>query len=184
MKCAQGQIVVGNEEVGIGQLKFALPNLSKGLEKYLTIIVAWVFAVVLLGMAVVLAFPSNSLFGGSALFITNKAQGFLDLAYFAVSIGFLVIALQYEKVLVKFMQLIGKVYMAVALIGFAKLGSPIYSEWVAVINLGLGMSFVAAGFILQDYRQRLLVARLIAKQRQPGRYTIVDVIKNHGLKTT
>ncbi len=41
MKCAQGQIVVGNEEVGIGQLKFALPNLSKGLEKYLTIIVAW-----------------------------------------------------------------------------------------------------------------------------------------------
>jgi hypothetical protein len=68
--------------------------------------------------------------------------------------------------------------MVVALIGFAKLGSQIYSEWVAVINLGLGMSFVAAGSILQDYRQRLLVARLIAKRRQPGSYTIMDVIKN------
>ena len=184
MKCVQGQIVVGNEEVGIRQLQSALPNLSKGIEKYFAIIVAWVFAVVLLGMAVVLAFPSNSLFGGGALFVTNKAQGVLDLAYFAVSIGLVVIALQYEKGLVKFMQLIGKVCMVVALIGFAKLGSQIYSEWVTVINLGLGMSFVAAGSILQDYRQRLLVARLIAKRRQPGRYTIVDVIKNHGLKTT
>ena len=96
----------------------------------------------------------------------------------------MVIALQYEKVLVKFMQLIGKVYMVVALIGFAKLGSQVYSEWVSVINLGLGMSFVAAGSILQDYRQRLLVARLIAKRRQPGSYTIMDVIKNNGLKTT
>ena len=101
-----------------------------------------------------------------------------------VSIGFVVIVLQYEKVLVRFMQVIGKAYMVMALIGFAKLGSQVYSEWVAVINLGLGMSFVATGSILQDYRQRLLVARLIAKRRQPGRYTIVDVIKNNGLNTT
>ncbi len=138
---------------------------------------------VLLVIAIVLAFPSNSLFGGSALFVTNKGQNALDFAYLATSIGFVAIALLNEKVSVKFMQFIGKVYMLVALIGFAKLGSQIYSEWVSVINLGLGMSFVTAGSILQDYRHRLLVARLIAKRRQPSNYTIVDIIKNRDFNT-
>jgi len=184
MKCSEGQIAMVNMESTISKQQFALEKLRKGIENHLATIVAWVFAIVLLGMGVVLAFPSNSLFGGSALFVTDKAQGVLDLTYFAASIGFVVIVLQYEKVLVRFMQVIGKVYMVMALIGFAKLGSPIYSEWVAAINLGLGMFFVAAGSILQDYRQRLLVARLIAKRSQPGSYTIVDMIKNNGLKTT
>ncbi len=184
MKCSEGQIAMVNVESTISKYQFSLEKLRKGIVNHLTTIIAWVFAIVLLGMGVVLAFPSNSLFGGSALLVTNKAQGVLDLAYFAVSIGFVVIVLQYEKVLVKFMQLIGKVYMVMALIGFAKLGSQAYSEWVAVINLGLGMSFAVTGSILQDYRQRLLVAQLIAKRRQPGSYIIMDVIKNNGLKTT
>ncbi len=115
----------------------------------------------LLGVAVVLAFPSNSLFGGSALFVTNKAQHVFDLVYLATSIAIVFIALQDEKVSVKFMRFIGRVYMLFALIGFAKLGSQIYSEWVSVINLGLGVSFATAGSILQDSRQRFLVARLI-----------------------
>ncbi len=161
MKCAQGQITLENNAIGINLQQFALPNLKKSIENHLTIIVAWVFAVVLLGVAVVLAFPSNSLFGGSALFVTNKTQHAFDLVYLATSVAIVFIALQDEKVSVKFMQFIGKIYMLFALIGSAKLGSPIYSEWVSVINLGLGVSFATAGSILQDSRQRLLVARLI-----------------------
>lgn len=184
MKCSEGQIAMVDMESTISKQQFSLEKLRKGIENHLATIVAWVFAIVLLGIGVVLAFPSNSLFGGSAHFVTDKAQGVLDLAYFASSIGFVVIVLQYEKVLAKFLQLIGKVYMVIALIGFAKLGSQVYSEWVAVINLWLGMSFVLTGSILQDYRQRLLVARLIAKRRQLGSYTIMDVIKSYSLKTT
>ncbi len=184
MKCDQGQIAVENNEAGICQQQIVLPNLRKGIENHLTIIVVWVFAVVLLGAAVVLAYPSNSLFGGGFLFATNKPQYAIDLAYLATSIGLVVIALKDEKSSVKFMQLIGKVYMVIALIGFAKLGSQVYSEWVSVINLGLGMSFSAAGSILQDYRHRLLVARLIAKQRQPGGYTKVDALKNRAFNIT
>jgi len=74
--------------------------------------------------------------------------------------------------------------MLFALIGFAKFGSQKYNECVSVINLVLGASFATAGSILQDYRQRLLVARLIAKQRQPSSYTIVDAIKNSDFMAT
>ena len=184
MKCSEGQIALVGMELTISKQQFTLEKLRKGIENHLATIVAWVFAIVLLGMGVVLVFPSNSLFGGSALFVTDKAQGILDLAYFAASIGFVVIVLQYEEVLAKFMRLIGKVYMVMALIGLAKFGSQVYSEWVAVINLGLGMSFVVTGSILQDYRQRLLVARLIAKRRQLGSNTIMDAIKSNGFKIT
>ena len=183
MKCAQGQITMANSEVGISQQQFALSDLKKSIENHLASIVAWTFAVVLLGVVVVLAFPSNSLFGGNLLFVTNKAQRAFDLAYLATSVGFVVIALMDEKVMVKFMRLVGKIYMFAALIGFMKLGSQIYSEWVSVINLGLGMSFVAAGSALQGYRQRSLVAKLIEKQRQSNSYTIMDTIKNSGFNT-
>jgi len=102
MKCAQGQITLENNWAGISQQQFALLNLKKSIENHLTIIVAWVFAVVLLDVAVVLAFPSNSFFGGSALFVTNKAQHAFDLVYLATSIGIVVFALQDENVSVKF----------------------------------------------------------------------------------
>ncbi len=74
MTCAQGQIAFTNNWIGISQQQFALPNLKESIENHFIIIVAWVFAVVLLGVAVVLAFPSNSLFRGSTLFVTNKTQ--------------------------------------------------------------------------------------------------------------
>ncbi len=74
MTCAQGQITFANNWISISQQQFALPNLKESIENHFIIIVAWIFVVVLLGVAVVLVFPANSLFGGSTLFVTNKAQ--------------------------------------------------------------------------------------------------------------
>ncbi len=96
----------------------------------------------------------------------------------------MVIPLQDEKVSVKLMQLIGKVYMLFALIEFAKLGSQIYSKCVSIINLGLDMSFSHCWFDLAGLPAALVSCTANCKEETPSSYTIVDVIKNRGFKTT
>ncbi len=89
----------------------------------------------------------------------------------------MVIPLQDEKVSVKFMQLIGKVYMLFALIEFAKLGSQIYSECVSIINLGLGMPFSHCWYDLAGLSAAPVSCTANCKEETTSSYTIVDVIK-------
>lgn len=167
MNDPNGQIAFNSMDVHSIKRQFVLPNLKNSIENHLTIIVAWMFAVVLLGISLAHGFSMKSIFGNSDMLIaTNVAKNIFDFVYLVSAIGVVAITLLGEKASVKFMQAVGKAYMLAALIGFMRFGDlQNYSEWGGIINLGLGSALFAAGSFLQDYRHKLLVSRLIAKQR-------------------
>jgi hypothetical protein len=182
MNRPEGQIVV--ENMGVADIKphFVLSSLKADIENHLVTVVAWIIAAVFLFTALVNGFSLKSLFGGNSLFVANAARNTFDFAYLATAIGIIITTLLGEKKSVSFLRVIGKVYVLASLIGIVKIGYYNYSEWTSVINLALGISMIAAGSILQDYRHDLLVARLIAKQRHHGNCVIMDTIKKSNLR--
>ena len=178
-----GQIAVDSSDVHPIRRQFILQNLKDSIEDDLTFIVAWIFAIVLLGISLSHGFSTKSIFGNSGMLIsTNVAKNIFDFVYLVTAIGTVTVTLFGEKEIVKFMQAIGKIYLLAAFIGFMKFGSLNDSEWVSIINFVFGAALVTAGSVLQDYRQNLLVARLIAKQRHPGICSIMDTIKKSTLR--
>jgi len=185
MNDPDGQIAIGCMDVHSIKQQSVLPNLKNSIENHLAIIVACIFAVVFLSIALAHGFSMKSIFGSSDMLISaNVAKNIFDFVYLVTAIGVVAISLLGENVSVKFMQAVGKVYVLAAFIGFMRFGDlQNYSEWGDIINLGLGAALFAAGSFLQDYRHKLLVSRLIAKQRQPSSYKIMDKIKGASLGT-
>jgi hypothetical protein len=182
MKRPEGQAAIENMDMAVIKKYFILPGLKINIENYLTTVVAWIFATLFLYTALINGFSSKYLFGSNTYFVPNAAQNAFDFAFLATAIGIIVTTLLGEKKSIAFLRVIGKVYVLASLIGFVKIGYYNYSEWTSVINLAFGISMVAAGSILQDYRHDLLVARLIAKQRHHGNCLIIDTIKKNNLR--
>ena len=182
MNRPEGQAAIENMDMAVIQKHFILPRLKINMENHLTTVVAWIFATLFLYTALINGFSSKSLFGSNAYFVPNAAQNAFDFAYLATAIGIIVTTFLGEKKSISFMRIIGKVYVLVSLIDFANIGSYNYNEWVLVINLVFGISMVVAGSILHDYKHNLLVARLIAKQRDHGNCVIIDTIKKSKLR--
>ena len=184
MNHPDGQIAIGCMDVHSNKRQSVLPNFKNSIENHLTIIVACTFAVMFLSIALAHGFSMKSIFGNSDMLISaNVAKNIFDFVYLVTAIGIVAIALLGEKVAVKFMQAVGKVYVLAAFIGFMRFGDlQNYSEWGGIINLGLGAALAAAGSVLQDYRHKLLVIRLTAKQRYHGNCVILDTIKKNNLK--
>ena len=162
-----------NENVVALSIKrqLVLTNLKDGVENHLINIAACVFVVTFLCIALAHGFSAKPFLGNSGMQIAaNTAQNIFDFTYLVTAVGMVVVTLLGEKASVNFMQVIGKIYTLAALIGFMKLGSQSSSEWVSLTNLGLGMSLASVGSILRDYRHDLLVARLIAKERESIHY--------------
>ena len=183
MNHPEGQIAVENMGAADIKLHFVLSNLKADIGNHLVTVVAWIIATVFLCAALVNGLSLKLLFGSNSLFVANEARNTFDFAYLATAIGIIVTTLLGEKKSVSFMQVIGKVYILVWLIGITRIGSyNYYSEWISTMNLVYGFSMIAAGSILQDYRHDLLVARLIAKHRHHGNYVIIDTIKKSNLR--
>ncbi len=183
MNHPEGQISIDTLDVHPIRRQFVLQNLKNSIEDDLTFIVAWIFAIVFLGISLVHGFSTKLIFGNSGMLIaTNAAKNIFDFVYLVTAIGIVTVTLFGEKETVKFMKVIGKIYLLAALIGLMKFNSQNFSEWVSITNFSLGAALVTAGSVLQDYRHKLLVAGLIAKQRHPGMCAIMDTIKISSLK--
>lgn len=182
MKGSKGQIAMVNMDTTISGQQFALLKLKKNIEDHLAVLIAWAFVVVLLGAAVILGFPQKELADKIMLFVTNSAHNPFYIVYLITAIGLIVLASLREKILVKFMRSIGKIYVLTGVIGFVLFDAQANGHLVSIINFCLGISIAVAGWLLQDYRQRLLVAGLIAKQRDPEDHAIMRTLKNSCLK--
>ena len=177
MRHPEGQIALEKIDADDIRQTFVLLNLKINTENHLVTVVALLIATVLLCTAFVNGFSSESLFGGNSFFLPDVARNTFDITYVATAIGLIVTALLGEKKAISFMRVIGKVYILVSLIGFMKIGSYSYNEWISIMNLMYGLTLSAAGSVLKDYRHDLLVARLIARQICTGNYEIMDTLK-------
>ena len=127
--------------------------------KNITVTVAWVFAVIIVGLPI-FGCIVNSAYGVESLPISYKIYGFIHVT---TAIGFVAIALLGGKELVPFMRAFGMIYMLVALIGFLGMNLQVGYQWLDVISVnalnyiefGLGISLSAVGSILYK-RQRLV----------------------------
>ncbi len=151
---------------------------------YSKIIVICIFIALFSGAAVVLAFHLNQLvnefiFDEFILSVANLAQNPFYLIYLITAISFAFLILFSERALVQFMLSIGKVYIFASLVGFVIFGPQTTGLFISIMNLGLGVSSVTVGKLLQEYRQLLLVARIIAKRRETS-CTVTTLIRNGG----
>lgn len=177
MNYREGQIAIENMETDDIRRLFVLSNLKVNIENHLVTIIAWIIAAAFLCAAFVNGFSSKSLFGENLFFLSDAAKNNFDITYLVTAIGIIATTLLGEKKAISFMQLIGKVYILISLIGFMRIGPYIYNEWIAIMNLMYGLILYAAGAVLKDYRHDLLVARIIFKQAYSGNYAIMDTIK-------
>lgn len=176
MNSSKGQISMAIME----EQQFALFKLKKNIEDHLTVLIAWAFVAALLGAAIMLGFPQKGSVGKIMLFTTNSTLNPFYIVYLITAIGLIVLASLREKILVKFMRSIGTVYILSGAIGFLLFDAQANGHLVSIMNLSLGVSIAIAGWLLQDYRQRLLVTRLIAKQRCSSDLIIINTLKNNG----
>lgn len=176
-------------EAGIYNPLFVPLNLEKNIVVHLTVIVVFIFGAVFLGVTVALglpqnlAFPLDQLVDEILLFVSNSAYNPFYLIYITTAIGFILLALLSEKILIQFMRSIGKIYILTGFVGIMIFDSQTVGLLVSVMNLGLGLSSIIVSWILREYRQWLLVARIIAKRRETS-CTVLAIIKNSGFKTT
>ena len=84
-----GQIAVDSSDVHPIRRQFILQNLKDSIEDDLTFIVAWIFAIVLLGISLSHGFSNeNQFFGNSGMLIsTNVAKNIFDFVYLVTAIG-------------------------------------------------------------------------------------------------
>ena len=182
MNHPEGQIDIENVNISEIKQRYVLSDLKDYAENHMIAIVSGIIAIVFLCAATVNGFSLNAFFGSDAIFVPNRAHNSFDFAYLVTAIGIIITTLLGEKKSISLMQVIGKVYMLVWLIGLIRFGSYGYSEWTSFMNFVLGSFLVVAGSALQDYRHDLLVSKLIAKERHTSNYVIMEKIKNSNFK--
>ena len=165
--------------VGIYSNKFIILGLKRNTVNYSKIIVICAFITLFSSSVVVLAFHLDQFVDEFILSATNLAQNPFYLIYLVTAIAFTFLILLSESVLVQFMLSIGKIYIFASLVGFVIFGPQTTGLFISVMNLGLGVSSITVGKLLQEYRQSLLVARIIAKRRETS-CTVTTLIKNGG----
>ena len=156
-----------------------MSDLKKSTVNYSKIIVTCIFVAVFSGAVVVLAFHLNQFVDEFILSATNLAQNPFYLIYLITAIAFTFLILFSERTLVQFMLSIGKIYILASLVGFVIFGPQTTGIFISIMNLGLGVLSVTVGKLLQEYRQLLLVARIITKRRETS-CTVTTLIKNGG----
>jgi len=123
--------------------------------------VAWVLAALLLGPTL-LGLVQNLLLRETTLFIATTAH---SLFYLATATGFAVVAMLGAKSSVRFMQVLGVVYILISLFEFVTLGSNVANFQLStvqtgllsnVIHLGLGITIAGAGWILKNCQCRMI----------------------------
>ena len=182
MNHPEGQIDI--EKVNIAEIRqrYVLSDLMVYAENHLIAIVSGFIAIAFLCATAVNGFSLNAFFGGDAIFVPNRTHNSFDFAYLVTAIGIIITTLLGEKKSISLMQVIGKVYMLVWLIGLMRFGSNSYSEWTSFMNFVLGSFLVVAGSVLQDYRHDLLISKLIAKERHTRNYVIMEKLKNSNFR--
>lgn len=176
-------------ETGIYSPLFGPSNLEKSIVDNLTVILVCIFAVVFLGAIAALGLPQSFVFpldrlaDEFLLFVSNSAYNPFYFIYLSTAIGFIFLAILSEKILIQLMRSIGKIYILTGFVGIMIFGSQTVGLLVSVMNLGLGLSSITVSWILREYRQWMLVARIIAKKRETS-CTILTIIKNSSFNTT
>ena len=146
---------------------------------YYKIIVACIFSAVFFIAAIALGFNLNQFVDEFVISVLNLVQNPFKIIYLIISIIFILLILLSENILVQFMFLIGKTLILFSLLGFVIFGPQTIGLFISVMNLGLGVSSIAVGKLLQEYRQLLIVAGIIAKRRETS-CTVTTLIKNGG----
>ena len=182
MNCPEGQIDIENVNIAEIRQCYALSDLKVYAENHLIAIVSGIIAIAFLCAAAVKGFSLNVFFVSDTFFEPNRAHNSFDFAYLITAMGIIVTTLLGEKKSISLMQVIGKVYMLVWLIGLMGFGSYNYSEWTSFMNFVLGSFLFVTGSVLQNYRHDLLVSKLIAKERHTGNYVIMEKIKNSNFR--
>lgn len=178
-----------NIEVGIYNSLFIPLNLEKIIADNLTVILVCIFAVVFLGATAALGLPQSFVFSLDQLadeiqlFISSSAYNPFYFIYITTAIGFIFLAILSEKILIQFMRSVGKIYILTGFVGIMIFSSQTVGLLVSVMNLILGFSSITLSWILREYRQWMLVARIIAKKRETS-CTVLAIIKNSGFKAT
>ena len=156
-----------------------MSDLKKNTMNYSKIIVTCTFIFLFSAAVIVLAFNLNQFVDEFILSATNLVQNPFYLIYLITAIAFTFLILFSERTLVQFMFLIGKIYILASLVGFVIFGPQTTGLFISIMNLGLGVLSITVGKLLQEYRQLLLVARIIAKRRETS-CTVTTLIKNGG----
>ena len=156
-----------------------MSDLKRNIENHSKIIVSCVFIALFSGAVFILASHLNQFVDEFILSANNLAQNPFYFIYLITAIAFTFLILFSERTLVQFMLSIGKVYILASLVGFVIFGPQTTGLFISIMNLGLGVLSVTAGKLLQEYRQLLLVARIITKRRETS-CTVTTLIKNGG----
>ncbi len=178
-----------NIEVGTYKPLFDPPNIEKGIVDNLTVILVCIFTVVFLGATAALGLPQSFVFfldrltDEILLFVSNSAYNPFYFIYITTAIGFIFLAILSEKILIQIMCSVGKIYVLIGFVGIVIFSSQTVGLLVSVMNFGLGFTSITVSWILREYRQWILVARIIAKKRETS-CTILAIIKNSGFKAT
>ena len=170
-------------EADCSKPQFIMSNLDSNILSYPKVIVACVFVLVFLGAAAALGVHLNLLVNEFILLVSDLNHNPFYFIYLITAIGFFFLILMSERKLVRFMFSIGKVYILVGLVGFVIFGPQTTGLLVSIMNLGLGVTSIAVGWVLQEYRQWLLVSHIIAKRRETS-CTVVAILKNSGFSQT
>lgn len=174
-------------ETGIYNPLFVPSNLEKSIANNLTVVAVCLFVVVFLGATAALGLPQGFVFSPDQLadefllFVSNSAYNPFYFIYIITAIVFIFLAILSEKILTQFMRLVGKIYILTGFVGIMIFGSQTVGLLVSVMNLGLGLSSITVSWILREYQQWMLVARIIAKKRETS-CTVLAILKNSGFK--
>ena len=160
-----------------------MSNLDKSILNYPKVIVVCTFVAVFLGAAVILGVYLNQLIDEFIFLVYDLTHNPFYLVYLITAIGFIFLILLSERKLSLFMIAIGKIYILAGLVGFIIFGPQTIGQFVSIVNLGLGISCIAVGWLLQEYRQWLLVSRIITKRRETS-CTLIAILKNSGFNKT
>ena len=174
---------MANMEASIYKSQFDISSFENSILNYPKIIVACTFVAVFLGAAIILGVHLNQLIDEFVLLIYDLTHNPFYLIYLITAIGFIFFILLSERKLAKFMLSIGKIYILTGLVGFIIFGPQTIGQLASIINLGLGISCITVGWLLQEYRQWVLVSRIITKRRETS-CTLIAILKNSGFNKT
>jgi hypothetical protein len=166
-------------EAGICRPQFDMSGLDKSVLNYPKVIVACTFVAVFLGAAVILGVHLNQLIDEFIFLAYDLTHNPFYFIYLITAIGFIFLILLSERKLAQFMLSIGKIYILAGLVGFIIFGPQTIGQLVSIVNLGLGISCITVGWLLQEYQQWLLVSRIITKRRETS-CTLIAILKNSG----
>lgn len=170
-------------EAAIFRPQFDMSGLDKSVLNYPKIIVACIFVAVFIGAAVILGVHLNQLIDEFILLVYDLTHNPFYLIYLITAVGFIFLILLSERKLAQFMLSVGKIYILAGLVGFIIFGPQTIGQLVSIVNLGLGISCITVGWLLQEYRQWFLVSRIIAKRRETS-CTLIAILKNSGFNKT